>query len=250
MSSAEAANGNHVPAAFATTSWTVVVEAGADPAQSRLALGELCRRYWYPLYAFLRRRGAKAEDAEDTVQAFFCWLTESGVVGRADPTRGRFRTFLITALKQFAARRHERAAAAKRDPGRPVVSIDAAVAADGRRRYQQEPSHDLTPDKQFEYAWAMSVIDQAMRRLRDEWEQAGKGDRFDALRESLTGPSDTSGRELAARLGMSEGAVRVAVHRLKRRYGEILREEVGCTVDGGEQVDEELNHLMTALRPG
>ena len=236
----------HPPAGFATTSWTVVIEAGADAGQSRLALGELCRRYWYPLYAFLRRRGAGAEDAEDTVQAFFCWLTESGVVGRADPARGRFRSFLITALKQFAVRRHEREAAAKRNPGRPVVSIDAA---DGRRRYQQEPCHDLTPDRQFEYAWAMAVVDQAMLRLRAEWERAGRGERFDALKASLTGRPDATGRELAAKLGMSEGAVRVAVHRLKRRYGEILREDVGATVDSADGVDDELQDLMAALRP-
>lgn len=229
---------------FATTAWTTVLHAAAGGVQSQQALEELCQAYWYPLYAYLRRRGHVHQDAEDAVQSFLAWLMESGVLGRADPNRGKFRGFLVSSMQQFLARRHQHESAAKRRPERPVLSIDAA---DGARRYELEPCHKVTPEKQYEQAWALSIVERAMLRLKGEWEQSGKQDRFEALKASLTGRRAESGRDLAARLGLSEGAVRVAVHRLKQRYGELLREEVGQTVESPAEIDEELKYLLGAL---
>lgn len=220
------------------------MHAAGGGVQSQQALETLCQSYWYPLYAYLRRRGQSQQDAEDAVQAFLAWLLESRVIGRADPTRGRFRGFLIAALQQFVARHHQYESAAKRRPDLPLLSIDAA---DGACRYQLEPSHDVTPERQYEQAWALSIVDRAMQRLKAEWEQTGKGERFEALKSSLTGQRDESGRDTARRLGLSEGAVRVAIHRLKQRYGELLREEVGQTVDSVDEIDDELTYLLGAL---
>lgn len=230
---------------FVTTSWTLIANAGARDGQSRRALAELCRSYWYPLYAYARRRQSASEDADDVVQSFFAWLIEQNVLDRADPNRGRFRCFLIATFKQFLTREHRYQSATKRCPNCPVVSIDAT---DGRSRYDREPFHELTPDKQFEYSWALEVIKLAMTRLRNEFQEQGKQERFEALKEFLTGPLEVGGKEVAIRLGVSEGAVRVAVHRLKRRFAEILREEVGQTLETASEIDEELRHLVNALK--
>lgn len=232
------------PVGFATTAWTTVLHAAGEGVQSQQALESLCQAYWYPLYAYLRRRGQAHQDAEDAVQAFLAWLLESGTLGRADPSRGKFRGFLVAAMQQFLARRHEYDSAAKRRPARPLLSIDSS---DGARRFQLEPSHQVTPERQYEYAWALSIVERAMQRLKGEWEQAGKQDRFEALKSSLTGQSDESGRQVAQRLGLSEGAVRVAIHRLKQRYGELLREEVGQTLESPAEIDDELKYLLGAL---
>lgn len=223
----------------------MVVQASGNDALARLALGELCQIYWYPLYAFLRRRGLAPEDAEDTVQAFFAWLLEADVLGRADPNRGRFRSFLLAALKQFLARQHQYQSAAKRSPDRPLLSIDTAV---GSTRYRTEPADPLTPEKQFEYAWARAVLDRSLERLQNEARHQGGEERFETLKGFLTGRREVSGREVAHRLGLSEGAVRVAIHRLKQRYGAILREEVGSTLETADAIDEELVYLMNALK--
>lgn len=232
-------------ARFATTAWSRVRSA-ADPA-ARPELADLCRAYWYPLYAYLRRHGRNQVDAEDAVQGFFAWLLESNAVKYADPARGKFRSFLVAALNQYLARRHEYESAAKRSPPGAMVSIDTA---DGEGRFAHEPADDRTPDRVFEYAWAVSVVRHAMDRLRAEQAAAGKGEQFDVYHGLLTGQAGDGTRGAAAVLGTSEGAVRVAVHRLRKRYGEILREEVAATLDAGEDVAAELQHLLATLEFG
>ncbi len=238
---------DHTPSRFATTAWSCVLRAAApDPAAARPALGELCRAYWYPLYAFHRRRGAPAADAEDAVQGFFAWLIESQALAYVDRERGRFRGFLVAAFRQFLAKQHEYATAAKRSPAEAILSINAG---EGEARYALEPVTQATPDQLFDYAWAVEVLGRAMDRLRAEQHAAGRGERFEAFRGMLTGQSELSAREAGEPLGMTEGAVRVAVLRLRERYRELLREEVGATLDEGEDVEAELRQLLTALRP-
>lgn len=229
---------------FATTSWSLIVRAG-DESQSRPALEDLCRRYWQPVYSWLKRSGLHAADAEDATQSFFGWLLESNLVTRADPARGRFRTFLIVALKQFLARRREFENAAKRNPGRRVVSLSLIEAETGLR---YDPYHHETPDRQFDYSWTLALIDLAMRRLKAEWEKAGREGQFEALKGQIVGDSSVSGRELAVQLGLSEGAARVAVHRLRKRFGEIFRDEVAQTLGTLDDLEEELGYLLQALR--
>jgi DNA-directed RNA polymerase specialized sigma24 family protein len=228
---------------FATTSWNRVLLAGNGDEESRGEFATLCRDYWYPLYAFLRRSGTKAEDAEDTVQAIFAWLIESDFVQRADPARGRFRNFLMVSLRQFQAREHQFQAAAKRRPTKPVLSIDSL---ESDSRYQLLGPAE-TPETLFEKAWAISLIERSMQQLQAEMAAAGKGAQFDCLRGMLTGQRDLSGREAAERLGMNEGVVRVAVHRMEQRYGELLRQHVAATVERDEDVDDELRALFAKV---
>ena len=232
-------------AQFRTTSWTRIVQASAGGTDARLALGELCQAYWYPLYAFVRRRGSSSQDAEDAVQSFLAWLIESDLFLRADPQRGRFRSFLISAFQQFLNRQFQQRTAAKRQPEKPLVSIDAA---EGARLYDQELAMKYTPERQFEYAWAMAVIDRTLHRLRTEHEARGKVDLFDTLKGYLTGEEVPSGLDAARVLNRSEGAVRVAVHRLKQRFAELIREEVSQTVESEADVDAELQYLLAAIK--
>lgn len=231
---------------FATTMWSRVLAAASanDPA-ARPALADLCRAYWYPLYGYLRRQGLPHAEAEDTVQAFFARLLEGNVLRHADPARGRFRGFLLTALRQFRAGRHAYESAAKRRPPDPVVSIETE---DGEARYARELTDHATPDRFYDYAWAMSVLNRSMERLRDEYRTHGAAERFEAFHGVLTGQTTREARELAKELGMTEGSVRVAVHRLKKRYGELLRSEVASTLDGESEVEEELRDLLGALQ--
>jgi DNA-directed RNA polymerase specialized sigma24 family protein len=239
-------NGGEGRATFASTNWSVVVAAGGAGPRARLALEELCLAYWYPLYAYMRRQGTASHNAEDLVQSFFAFLVEKQVVGHADPQRGRFRSFLLTAFKQFLARQAEHASAAKRKPEQPLVSMDA----EGASRFELEPFHELTPDRQYNYAWALALLERVLERLRAEYARDGKDKRFEALKGCLTGQQDVSGRDQACDLGMTEGSVRVAVHRLKQRYGEMLREEIGQTLESPADIDAELAELMLALNPG
>ena len=238
------------PRRFATTSWTLVVQAGSRKEAARPALEELCRSYWHPLVHFWNRHSFSRDqfrDAEDAVQSFFTWLIESNAIERADASRGRFRTFLLAAFKQFLARENEFWSAAKRCPDRPVISIEAAVETE---KFNQGPFHELTAEKLFDYAWAMELIERTMSRLQAEWSSAGRAARFEALKGYLTGGETVKGRELAQRLDMTEGAVRVALHRLKQRFGEMLREEVAQTLSDAAEVDGELMHLLAVLRFG
>ena len=219
--------------------------AGED-TEGRAALESLCTAYWFPLYAFERRRGAGPEEAQDLVQGFFAELLEKDYLRQADRERGRFRTFLITAFRHFASKEREKARAEKRGGGRTPLPLDFA---DGESRYLREPADDRTPERIFERRWALTLLDEALGRLRGEHRAAGREDLFEALQGTLGGGTAeaSSYAEVGARLGMSEGAVKVAVHRLRRRYREILRASIAETVADPSEVDDEIRHLLAAL---
>ena len=233
-------------AAFTTTQWSEVLDARqTDPRRARAALENLCTRYWYPLYAFIRRRGHGPHDAEDLTQSFFVHILEHGALNKVDQGKGLFRTFLLSSLVNFLSDQWDRDQALKRGGGKEILSWDALTAEE---LYQQEPAGDLTAEKLFERRWAMTLINQVLGRLRQEYETAGKRELFRELEGCLTGGIGTGFyEETAKRLGMNEGSVRVALHRLRRRLGELLRSEIAHTVTGPDQVDEEIRYLFAAI---
>ena len=233
-------------ARFPTTHWSRIVAAG-DPSapQAREALAELCRAYWYPLYAYVRHRGFPPDQAQDLTQDFFARVLEKGVFQDADPALGRFRSFLRAVCADFLANRRDHHNAVKRGGGRPVLSIDAP---DAEGRYALEPLHDLTPDRIFDRAWALTLLDRVLDQVRREYHDAGRAAAFKELQVVLIdGNHAVPYAAIAARLGTSEGAVRVAVRRLRSRYGERLREEIATTVNDPSEVDDEIHALFAAL---
>lgn len=232
---------------FATTRWSIVVAAGRKgTAESESALATLCESYWYPVYAFLRRRGLKPADAQDLTQGFFALLLEKDYVRAADREVGRFRTFLLTAVSRYLSKERERKRAQKRGGGRAALSLDFDA---GEVRYQLEPVDEWTPQRLYERRWALTVLDRVLERLGQDYAQVGKGELFSKLKIYLTGASNVpSYEELAGDLELSEGAVKVAVHRLRRRYRELLKEEIAGTVAAPDDVADELNCLLAALR--
>jgi RNA polymerase sigma-70 factor (ECF subfamily) len=235
---------------FVTTHWSLVLAAGKGAsADAQEALANLCQTYWYPLYAYVRRQGHQPDDAQDLTQAFFARLLEKHYLQSADPERGRFRSFLLTAFKRFLSKERDRQRAKRQGGGRKLLPLDFEA---GERRYSLEPAHAVTAERIYEQRWALTLLDRVFVRLRDEFDQAGKQKDFNCLKVYLTGEAGTpSYQEAAADLEMTEGAVRVAVHRLRRRYRDLVREEIAQTVAGPEEVDEELRHLFAALRsPG
>jgi DNA-directed RNA polymerase specialized sigma24 family protein len=234
------------PCGFATTRWSLIVAAREqDTPQAQQALSRLCESYWYPLYAYIRRRGHTADEAGDLTQGFFARLLERDFFGAADPVKGRFRAFLLASCKNFLANEHDHARARKRGGGRSPESIHLA-SAEGR--YSREPSHDLTPEKLFERRWAVTLLDRVLARLREEFTARGKATQFDHLRVYLVGErSGPPHGKAAEELGMTAGAVKVAVHRMRQRYRELLREEIAHTVEGQDQIDEEIRQLFAAL---
>jgi RNA polymerase sigma-70 factor (ECF subfamily) len=234
---------------FPTTHWSRIVAAG-DPGAplAREALAELCRVYWFPLYAYIRRPGHDPDRASELTQDLFVRLLEKGVLAAADPARGRFRAFLRAVCADFLANRRDREHALKRGGGRAVVRIDCD-GAEGR--YAREPAHELTPERIFDRTWALILLGRVLERLREEYRSAGQSATFELLSPVLTdGPRAVPYATLAARLSTTEGAVRVAVHRLRRRYGERLREEIAATVDEPAEVDDEIRDLFAALDQG
>lgn len=231
---------------FATTHWSVVLTAGQpDTLRAQAALEKLCRTYWYPLYAYVRRRGQSAADAQDLTQAFFARLLERNWVGDADRTRGRFRTFLLTAMSRFLAGEWDKVRAQKRGGGQTHVPLQLDTA---ETRYGLEPADDRTPEQSYERRWALTLLDTVLRRLKAEYEHEGRGELFARLNPSLTGGRESQPyAELAAQLNMNEGAVKVAVHRLRKRYRQLLRAEITQTMTATEDVDEELRHLFSVL---
>ena len=231
---------------FETTRWSKVLAAGHPSSpRHREALSELCRDYWYPLYVYLRRRGFDPHQSEDYVQGFFAWTLEKDALGKADRDRGKFRSFLLTSLKNFVANEHDRAQALKRGGGKTPLSLDFTNA---EGQYTLEPAHDLTPDKLFDRSWALELLNAAMKRLETRYDEAGKAQEFSFLKEYLTAKKgDVSYREVGARLHMSEGAVKVAVHRLRKRYRELLRAEIAETVTSEDRIEEEIQDLFEAL---
>jgi RNA polymerase sigma-70 factor (ECF subfamily) len=235
------------PGRFATTHWSLIVAArGGEAAQARAALADLCRAYWYPLYAYIRRQGHAADEAQDLTQEFFARLLEKDFLATLDPGKGKFRSFLLTACKHFLVNERERAHAQKRGGGRPLVSLDFG---DAEARYGREPGHSLTAERLFERRWALDLLNQVLARLRGEYEATGKGRLFECLKGRLTGDAGAPHARAAAELGLSEGAVKVAVHRLRKRYRELLREEIAHTVDDPGQVEDEIRALFAALGP-
>ena len=231
---------------FATTRWTVVLRAGGPTSEgSAQALENLCRTYWYPLYSFARRSGVPQHDAEDLTQSFFAYLLDKDVIARADRERGRFRSFLLAAFKNYHANERTRQAAFKRGGGKILVSFDELQA---ENRYQQEPRTDLTPEKLYDHKWATSLLDQVMQMLRLEYSTLGKGTLFESLRGVIWGGRSEGGYEtLARQAGLSEGAFKVAVHRLRARFKECLHQEVAQTVATPGEIEDELRHLLSAL---
>ena len=235
-------------ARFHTTQWSAVLEAARRPSPAGdEALAGLCQVYWYPLYAYVRRQGTPPTDAQDLTQQFFVHLLSTNLIAMADRQRGRFRAFLLTALKNFLANERRRGAALKRGGSQPPLSLDFQ---DGEQRYAREPSHDATPERIFERRWAITVLDRGIARLRDEYEAGGRLHLFDALKGRLGPVEDddqTPYAELGASLGLSEGAVKVAVHRLRKRCRELIRDEIATTVATPGEVDEELRALLASI---
>jgi len=232
---------------FAATRWTVVLTAGhGSSPQAGRALEELCLTYWYPLYAYVRRRGHSPHEAEDLTQEFFARLLARNYLADVDREKGKFRSFLLASLKHFLANEWDRARAAKRGGGQPHLSLDVETA---ETRYRSEPVDDLTPEKLLERQWALALLDQVLTRLQAEFVADGKEKQFDELKVWLTeGKGATSYAAMAARLGTTEGAAKVAVHRLRRRYRELLREEISHTVATPAEIEEEIRHLFAAFR--
>ncbi len=229
---------------FMTTRWSLVLAAVAGQAPSETALASLCQDYWYPLYAFVRRRGFAAHDAQDLTQAFFARVLERRDLAAASPDQGRFRSYLLGALKHFLANEKDKREAAKRGGGRRLVEWDAL---DAEQRYELEPAGPPDAELLFDRRWAMTLLARAMERLRAEHAARGQADFFERLKGSLTG-QEPPRMETAAALGMSEGTLKVAVHRLRQNYRECLRGEIAQTVTSMEDVDAEMHHLMAVLR--
>jgi DNA-directed RNA polymerase specialized sigma24 family protein len=234
---------------FATTRWTVVLAAGRGRApQADVALEELCRTYWYPLYAYVRRQTSTREDAEDLTQAFFARFLEKNYLEGLSSNKGKFRAFLLAALKHFLANEWDRANRQKRGSGVLPLSLDWQVADS---RYQINPADNLSPDKLYDRAWAVTLLERVITRLREESSGEGKTKLFEQLKPFLMlGKSAIPYPEAAAALDLTEGAVRVAVHRLRRRYRELLREEIAQTLSDPAQAEEEMQALFSAFAEG
>ena len=236
------------PRQFATTHWSLVGAAKLDEAsqtRAREALEELCRAYWYPLYAFVRSRGYSAVDAQDLTQAFFARIIETGGFASADRERGRFRSYLLGAMKHFLANEWHRVQTQKRGGQVQFIEWDAL---DPEARYAGAPKQSDDPEQLFDREWALETTAGALQALRDEMEQAGKSEQFAALKGSLTGEDESPREGIAARLDMSEGAVKVAVHRLRQRYRELLRAAIAETVSDEANLDDEMRYLVAVLR--
>ncbi|MCJ7680006.1 MAG: sigma-70 family RNA polymerase sigma factor [Candidatus Aminicenantes bacterium] len=217
----------------------------ASQTRAREALEELCRAYWYPLYAFVRSRGNSAVDAQDLTQAFFERIIETGGFSSADRERGRFRSYLLGAMKHFLANEWHRTQTQKRGGRVQFIEWDAI---DPEPRYAGASMQSDNPEHIFDREWALETISGALRALRDEMEKAGKSEQFDALKGCLTGEEEPSRKEIAAQLGMNEGAVKVAVHRLRQRYGKLLRAAIGETVSNEADLNDEMSYLIKVLR--
>jgi RNA polymerase sigma-70 factor (ECF subfamily) len=231
---------------FRTTQWSLVLRAGEQNSEVvEQALQDLCRRYWYPLYCYVRRRGYSAEDAQDLTQEFFARLLSKGGLASVDRSKGKFRSFLLGSMAHLLANEWNRSQTQKRGGGCPHFSMDAAAAEE---RYQYEPSNQLTPETIFERRWAETLIDTVTRRLQTEFAESGMADRFEGLKGFLiAGDEPTSYAAAAARVGISEGAVRTAIYRMRQRYGELFRAELAETVTNYQELEEEIRHFLAVL---
>jgi RNA polymerase sigma factor (sigma-70 family) len=232
---------------WATTSWTQVLAARDAPSgEAREALEGLCQAYWYPLYAYVRHQGFDAEEARDLTQAYFAELLEKDYLADFDPELGRFRVFLKTSIKHFISKEREKARTWKRGGRTSVVSLDADVET----RYQLEPVDRLDPEKLYERRWALTLIERVLDRLREEAREVGRELQFERLKGLLTGQQPrVPYKDIATELGTTEDSVKTSVHRLRQRFGKMLREEIGATVAGPEEVDDEVRHLLGVVAP-
>jgi RNA polymerase sigma-70 factor (ECF subfamily) len=236
-------------AAFPTTRISLIAAARGEPGPlAHDALSALCRSYWYPIYSYVRRLGYTQEAAEDLTQGFFARVLEKRYLDDFERERGRFRSYLLTALKHYLANERDRAAASKRGGSVAMLSLDAALGT-AESRYRLEPRTDLTPERIFEQQWALAVLARVEERLQAEETSAGRSSRFDRLKPLLTGDASATGyRALATELETTEGALKVAIHRLRRRFRDLLREEIAQTVASARDVGDELRYLLIALR--
>lgn len=231
---------------FATTHWSVVLSAAdtESPAAAE-ALEKLCQTYWQPLYAFIRRAGHSPPDAQDLTQGFLAHLLEKGALQKLSPDKGRFRNFLLAALKYFLAKEREKHQTQRRGGNVTIISLDAALA---ERQYALEPADDNNPEQVFERRWALTLVDNVLTKLEAELTQAGKADRWRELKMCLLGEgASLSYAEIASRLGVTPSAIKMAVLRLRQRFGELLRYEIAGTVSSEEEVEEELRHLLSVI---
>lgn len=231
---------------FPTTEWSVVLEAAStDPGRAQAALEKLCGRYWYPIYAFIRQRGNNVHKAEDLTQGFFAFVLERRVLECAERSKGHFRSFMLVSLTNYILNEHDRAQSLKRGGGHRIVSFDECLAEE---RYLHEIADHSTPEKHFERHWATTLVRRVLDRLREEFEKRGNTALFSGLQPFLTDEPETGAQErLATQLGMETGAVKVALHRARRRFGELLRREVAHTVSRPEEVEEEIRYLLAAI---
>ncbi len=235
---------------FATTSWSKVVEAGNTGSEnSRQALEELCQMYWYPLYAFVRRKGYSRNESADLTQGFFAHLLQNDRLQLSDQTRGRFRTFLISSITNFITQQWRRESAEKRGAGKTALIFDFESAD---QRFQNEPSHELSPERLFDRGWALTILDQAMLDLRSDYVKSGKENVFEVLHSQIGRDEKIPYAELGEQLQMSEGAIKVAIHRLRERYRLKLREIISQTVDtqdedSSQTIDDEIRNLFEVL---
>ena len=232
---------------FRTTHWSMVLKAGLTGAgECETALSDLCKTYWYPLYAFIRRQGSSHHDAEDLTQQFFEHLLDKKILKHVDQQKGKFRSFLLASVKNFLSNDRDRKLTEKRGGKFSFISLDDEEAIE--KRYLLEPSHNSTPERLFEQSWALTVIQTVMEQLKKEYITSGKGDFFEAGQQYLIGGEKAEGyASLAAKLNMREGAMKMAVLRMHRHFGYLLRAEIAQTVNDPTEIDEELRHLLVAL---
>jgi RNA polymerase sigma factor (sigma-70 family) len=234
------------PLAFSTTNWSVVLEAQGQSPAAKGALEKLCRTYWRPVYSFIRRDGTGPEEAEDLTQSFFALLLQRRNFDDVRKEKGRLRSYLLTSLKHFLVSEHRRAVTLKRGKGQQTVPLDELSAA---QRSDIEPADHMTAERVYERRWALTLMEQVLGRLKNEYDTAGNTELFDLLKQLLADEEEAPSRaEIASRLGMTENAVRQALHRLRHRYQLLLREEISHTVAIASDVEDELRHLIAVLR--
>jgi RNA polymerase sigma-70 factor (ECF subfamily) len=226
---------------FASTRWSVVLAAGGLSPDADRALAELCETYWYPVYAFVRKSGHSSDDAADLTQAFFARVLEKRYVKDARPDRGRFRSFLLASLRHFMSNERDWQGAKKRGGGVPHVSLDVEI---GEQRYQLDPPDDTTPERIYERRWTLTVLDRAMAELSKKYRQSGRRELYLRLKPCLTGENSLSYREIGEALGVSEGSLRIAVHRLRKEFASTLRAAIAETVERPEDIEDELRYLL------
>ena len=232
-------------ATFRTTHWSVVLAAGeSDREKARAALEQLCAAYWYPVYVFARRQGYDSAESEDLTQEFFARLLQRNDLAEVSPERGRFRSFLLTSFKHLLVNEYHRQRTEKRGGRATVISLDRE---DPETRYQLEPVEPVTPETLFERRWALTVLERAVNRLRDEYAESEKAELFEELKEFLSNQKSLAHEAIASKHGISVGAVGVTIHRLRKRYAEVLREEISHTVSTPEDIDDEVRHLIAAV---